>query len=257
MYVTMYLYREYFIAILGGFMSKRNTYTFYVTGKKENDAVVLQAIDDTSYVLFDLPYTPPYEEFLSIKAFQYESRYRPFKDDNHQRKIAIINLFEWLGHEKEEYLEIFAKFLHDYQSFFEYEYIFTVGDAKKAEIKSLYMLMAQYLEKGKIVEDNTLTDVNVLSAYLKEHFPIEDSVANKCAEIFIKNEIDGLPQVTSFMNELVDSVNVKGKKLITEQLFLSHKQIQDTKFYLFYEQDVEAWMLERKHDVYEKLEAIA
>lgn len=226
-------------------MLNRSSFTFYLTGRKDNDAAVIRAIGDHNYIVFDLPYTAPYQEFRSIKEFQYDSRYRPFKDEARKKKIAIINLAEWVGHEEEEYLEIFVKFLHDYRAFFHYDYVFTVGDAKKDEIKKLYILMAQYLYDGKIIEDRTLTDAQVLSGYIKANYPVDDDVADKCADIMTGHCVKSLPQVDMFIQDLVDKTKDARAPKLTEKMLLSSRRIKETVFHTLYEDEVHAWEMKK------------
>ena len=51
-------------------------------------------------------------------------------------KYAAIDLSEWEGHETEEYLEIFMKFIHDYTGYFNFKYIFITGCIEKGHYTS-------------------------------------------------------------------------------------------------------------------------
>lgn len=238
-------------------MSKRSSYTFYLTGKKDNDAEVIRAIGNHNYMLFDFPYTAPYQqEFRAIKDFQDESRYIPFKDSNSKKKFAIINISEWIGHEDEEYLGIFVKFLHDYRSFFNYEYIFTVGEASREDIKDLYMLMAQYLRDGKIIEDYTLSDWKLLSGYIRRTYSVDSHVANRCAEIMTRCGVKGLPQVDLYMQDMIHKITKSGNRKLTEMELLSSKNIENTTFFIVYEDAVKDWKANKefKYNDYEKME---
>ncbi|MCD8022336.1 MAG: hypothetical protein LUF30_04965, partial [Lachnospiraceae bacterium] len=114
-------------------------FTFFISGKKDNDRLALnylKGIDgDCRYLFFKLPYVLPYQRFDGIRRFQYAARYRPFSDSTVRRKTCILDLSEWVEHPGEEYLEIFLKFLHDYHGFFDFEYLITVSDFSKQDVR--------------------------------------------------------------------------------------------------------------------------
>jgi len=91
---------------------REKQFTFYLSGMEDNDTAVMNYIrslkgyEDCPYMFFKLHYVPPYQEFDYIKEFQCKSRFKPFVDAARHRKIAVIDLSEWVGHETEEYLEV-------------------------------------------------------------------------------------------------------------------------------------------------------
>lgn len=139
--------------------AQRNNFTILTTGAADNDTAALRYIQsqevyrEAKCVLYQLQYVPPYETFKGIMDFQDIIKYHPFSDPIQKEAAAVIDLSEWIGHEQEEYLEIFCKFLHDYDlEFYEYAYIFTVGTADRKTAEKLYTLLDRYLEEGEIVE---------------------------------------------------------------------------------------------------------
>lgn len=137
-------------------MSLGEPFTFYVTEQKMNDGMMGRNIDvleggSGPRLMFRASYTPPYEEFSLIRSFQRRSAYRPFRDEAKKEKIAVVYLSEWIGHENEEYLEAFVKFLHDYRAFFHFTYYFVAEEVKEKEARSMYQLLASYLGEGKVV----------------------------------------------------------------------------------------------------------
>lgn len=72
------------------------SFAFYLSGLRGNDTAVqywihsLYAGYDT--MLFKLPYTPPYKDFGSIRAFQIQSRFRPFTDTLQKEKLVVLDL---------------------------------------------------------------------------------------------------------------------------------------------------------------------
>lgn len=140
-------------------MKKLHTYTFLVTEQKLNDLEIKEFVcameeKETPIMIYKFLYTPPYETNSDfIKKFQYRGSYKPFQDDTQKRKIAVINMTEWIGHEQEEKLELFAKFLHDYQSYFDFEYVLVAERADKHTIRDLYEKISEFWGKGYVVED--------------------------------------------------------------------------------------------------------
>ena len=142
-------------------LDKQIFYTFYGLGKAESDRSVIQMMEKREqesgfHRFFHLAYTPPFQPFEGIKQFQKMAAYRPFVDGLWKRKVVAVNLEEWIGHEKENYLEIFLRFLYDYDSFFIFEYIFLTRDVKEQELEPLKKLVKQYLgeEKRKNYEED-------------------------------------------------------------------------------------------------------
>lgn len=129
-------------------------FTFYQTEKRVNDAVISDAIEnleerDLPKMFFRAPYVPPYSESSLVKTFQRRSAYRPFHDEARRQKIAVIYLSEWIGHEKEEHLEKFIKFLYDYHAFFHFTYYFVAERTTKEEARDMYKLLTEYLGEGR------------------------------------------------------------------------------------------------------------
>lgn len=130
-------------------------YTLFINERDETDRGLIRLMKekegkDGTLRMFGCQYTAPYEPFVEILNFQKVSAYRPFKDSLSKKKVIAIDLKEWIGHENEEYLHIFFKFLHDAPLPFAYEYIFTVGGAGYEEAKPLHALMKKYLEEGEV-----------------------------------------------------------------------------------------------------------
>lgn len=140
--------------------AQRNNFTVLITGEADNDTAALRYIQgheayrEAKCVLYQLEYVPPYyETFKGIRDFQELTKYHAFHDPIQKEAAAVIDLSEWIGHEQESYLEIFCKFLHDYDwAFYQYVYIFTVGEADRKTAEKLYALLDRYLEEGEIVE---------------------------------------------------------------------------------------------------------
>lgn len=235
---------------------KENTFTFFLTGKKDNDVAVESYVrkrgyDESKCVHYKLEYTPPYQNFTGITYFERLSQYRPFTDSIKKKAVAIVDLSEWVGHEKEEYLEIFCKFLHDYDwCFYRYEYVFTVGEANREKAKELYELVSEYLCEGRIVEDRTLTDEKSMSAYLLGEYPINKLLATKLSRIFIRNKIKGYTQLSMVMGDLVERMQEGKSNLITEQqIWKSFEKLENSKLAVLFAGDMRKWKDEYSEDL--------
>lgn len=135
-------------------MDKKISYTFYGLGKNESDRNLIQMMEEreqeSSFLrFFHLTYTSPFQPFEGIKQFQKMAAYRPFVDGLRKRKVVAVNLEEWIGHEQESYLDIFLRFLYDFESFFIFEYIFLTRDVQERELEPLKTLVKQYFGEEK------------------------------------------------------------------------------------------------------------
>lgn len=234
---------------------KENTFTFFLTGKKDNDAAVENYVRNHGYdgskcVHYKLGYTPPYQNFTGIECFERLTQYKPFCDSIHKKAVAIIDLSEWIGHETEEYLEIFCKFLHDYDwNFYRYEYVFTVGESNREKAMGLYALVTEYLCEGKVIEDRTLTDEKSMAAYLMDTYPVNEMLAIKLSHIFIKNKIKGYTQLNMVMKDLVERIQYEKSNMLTEQqLWSSFDKLESSKLTIMFNGDVRRWREEYKED---------
>lgn len=230
---------------------KEKTFTFYLTGRKDNDTAVENYVrthgyNDLKCVFFKLEYTPPYKDFRAIADFMAITQYHPFRDPSFKKAAAVIDLSEWIGHENEENLEIFLKFLHDYDwSFYRYEYVFTVGDADKSKIKAIYAVVDEYLCKGHIYEDKTLTDEKSMSVYLYENYPVNRALAERLSYIFVANKINGYAQIHTVMEDFIERADLKRKTVLTErQAGILLGKWETCKLQTLFEKDVMEWKKE-------------
>ena len=184
----------------------KKSFIFMVTGVPDSvqsaRAYIRSCRPDCTVFSYKLSYTPPYQSFNGIRMYQYVTRYRPFQSEPHRRCAMILDLSEWLGHENEEYLRIFFKFLHDESSFYHKEYILTAGEADERAIRSLYLLAAEYLPGGKILQDKTLRDPDALREYLEEHYPLETDAADYLARLYLRHPVSGLDKVRMLTDDL-------------------------------------------------------
>lgn len=181
-------------------MKKTKSFVLMVTGVADNEPTVKRLIGGDDFISYKLQYVPPYADFDGIKAFQIESRYKPFEHSNKAFKYAAIDVSEWVGHEQEEYIQCFFKFLHDYDGFFDFKYIFTIGKLK--DWKSMYLLAGKYLEKGEVICDRTLVDTKYMSAYISDEYKVSSRASSILAELFIEEEINSYAEIETIMNDI-------------------------------------------------------
>lgn len=227
---------------------KERAFTFFLTGMEDNDTAIAryvrnQGYKDVKLVLYKLEYVPPFQNFGGIALFEQMTKYRPFVDSIQKKAVAVIDLSEWIGHEKEEYIEVFCKFLHDYDwSFHRYEYVFTVGAADKEAIRELYNLMAKYLGEDDIVEDRTMSDEKEMAKYLADEFPVDSSLAKQLSHIFVKNEIGGIAQMNTVMENFLTCIPCKkGKRLTEDKVFKAMHKLENSKLGILYKKDIDEW----------------
>lgn len=235
-------------------------FTFILTGMKDNDTVVENYVRSHGFkeakcVQYKLEYTPPYQNFIGVSYFERITQYRPFTDPIQKKAVAIIDLSEWIGHENEEYLEIFCKFLHDYDwSFYQYEYVFTAGDADRMKIKELYGLISEYLCEGNIVEDRTMIDEKSMITYLMSTFPVNKTLATKLSHIFVSNKIRGYVQLNMVMNDFVDRMqSAKGSLLTEKQVKGKFNALENSKLAILFEKDIRKWKEEYTEELYKEV----
>lgn len=228
---------------------RERTFTFFLTGVEDNDAAMLKYLQDkkgykdAKCVLYKLEYIEPYKDCNSIRDFERITRYRPFVDPIRKTAVAAIDLSEWIGHEREEYLEIFFKFLHDYDwSFYKYEYVFTAAGADKSKVRGLYKLASEYLYGGEIEEDRTMVDEKEMSLYLSESYAVDVSLADKLSHIFVRNKLKGYSQLNTIMEDFISKMQCNREEKLTEKkVYESIYEMGDSKIAILFEKDFAEW----------------
>ena len=194
------------------------------TGLDSNDAAIKRFVGDKPYICYRLPYSLPYKEFEGIRQFQLETKYRPFEDGTEAFKYAGIELSEWVGHEDEEYLELFMKYLHDYTGFFDYKYIFVTKCTEQNHIKAIFQLASRYLDVGEVLLDKTFMDEKTLSMYIVKKYRLMSAVTSQLARCFISGAMSGYAELESVMQDIIKRVD-KDKEIDLEDI----RRIANTK----------------------------
>jgi len=152
-------------------MKRKNDFTLFITGVKENDKFVYDFVgDERDVIFFTLEYTQPHQKFLGIQQFQNMMRFQPFVNSTKVDKYIVIELSKWAecNRWEEEHLEIFFKFLHDFgnDSSFDYHYIILAGEKRADDIQGVYYLLSQYLYDGCINEKYVASNILKLQGYI-------------------------------------------------------------------------------------------
>lgn len=210
----------------------KSAFVLLVTGLSGNDSVLKRVVEDKPYICYRLPYTSPYQEFYGIKQFQLEAKYKPFEDSTDSLKYAAIDLSEWEGHEEEEYLDIFMKFVHDYTGYFDFKYIFLTGCTEKEHIKSLSRRLHRYLGEGEVLMDKTFLDEKVMSSYISNRYNVEKTAALRLASCFLSDGIGGYAELELIMRDTKE--RVKNNKQIDMEDVQMLVNTKSSKLYALY-----------------------
>lgn len=223
-------------------MNKTKSFTLLITGVSDNEPTVKRLIGGDDFISYKLQYAPPYANFDGIKEFQIESRYKPFEHSNKAFKYAAIDVSEWVGHEQEEYIECFFKFLHDYDGFFDFKYIFTIGKSK--DWKSIYLLAAKYLEEGEVICDRTFVDAKHMSSFISKEYKVVGRTSSILAELFIEEEISSYAEIETIMNDIR---RYSGREKIDIKDIHSVAQNKHSKIYYMYGSELNKKVLDKEN----------
>lgn len=193
----------------------KNDFVVLLTGAEDSMSLARDYLTRTRKEVpavfpFKLFYSPPYSKFYGLQNFQLQTRYQPFRTSPRKEAVVILDLSEWLGHEQEDYLTYFLKYLQNTESFYEPEFVVTLGSAAKEDVRKMYILVSRYLGTGAEMEDRTLVDWEALSAWLKAAYPLEREAAECLAEVLLRKPIPSLDWVRTITVELMQRVNRKG-----------------------------------------------
>lgn len=176
-------------------------FTMVLTGAKDNDSMVLRYLDgspdrekECRPLLYKLPYTLPDRKFDGIRRLQAKLIFQPFRDSCEKSRRMAVDLSEWIGHEDEEFLLVFMKYLHDINRdptlfFYIREILVTVGEADHRQVRRLYRLCTRFLINGKIREDNLFAQPDRLVDWIRQECPSLDRVtAQVLADMFTRGD---------------------------------------------------------------------
>lgn len=204
---------------------------------------------DCTILSFKLPYTPPYERFKGIREYQYATRYRPFQSQPRRSCVVILDVSEWIHHTEDDYLRLFMKYIHDENGFYSREYLLTVGKADERSIRNLRLLVAEYLGGGQVVYDRTLCDRNALRDYLQKTYPLTENAADWLAQIYLTRPIRSIDMVNAITHEFLACMeNTKIRTVTLRMLTDWLKHRKDTKIHLFYGEEIQRFLEQRKPD---------
>ena len=93
---------------------------------------------NTDKLVYQFEYVLPYERFDGIRALQLAIHRHPEKGPG-----IIIDLSQWVEHEKEEYFTVFMQFLHDFRT--GYDYTFVVPDVDERIAYEMFKAVKTYV----------------------------------------------------------------------------------------------------------------
>lgn len=139
------------------------------------------------YICFKLEYTAPYDEFNGIKKLILRIKDSTGLRDRYKGFVAI-DINEWVGHENEEYFNIFLKYIHDHLS--GKQYIFIVDEKNSCCLDNLIIACMRYLniEIKKILEDkhkiSSIDKIKVIFSEKKIHMKNDalELLVNFCSQ---------------------------------------------------------------------------
>lgn len=138
-----------------------------------------------NHMFFTLPYVPPYEK-LDLGKLQIAER----EENIFSEPITlIINLTEWIGHEKEDYFTISTKFFFDMRS--KWKYIFTINSKDVDAIKAIFILFRSYKMFGTLELDQNWKTPESLKEHLVNDFNWSLDSASLFAKLLHSPNLDG------------------------------------------------------------------
>ena len=238
---------------------KNNDYAIFASDTKDNRTLMFcvfgSSMNEIAEPLhFKLGYVPPYGDFNGIMLFKYACAYRPFRDEPVRSKYIIIDLLEWREHADEEYLEHFFAYLHDYDGYYDFTYVFNLGSNDSMFKKAINMLAALYLGKGKVIENRLCKDDRILAKYIGTVYCICENTSAKLAKMFNESErFKGLTAIDGVVSDLVETAarhDIRLDQAEPRQLSrLLESKCPDCKLLLFFEEDVLRWQHENSESI--------
>ena len=204
---------------------------FLVTEMKDNDKIVKSISEQTyannpgifegddPYAYYKMKYVPPYDSFgelrhliLRIKnstGLRYE-----FKG------IVAIDLFEWLGHENDEYFDVTLKFLYDHRNI--WKYIFTFKDAPAEKLNLMYDRAINFF-RIMIIDKCLFNHMGELKIYLRDSFDKQNvrhdaSAIDMLAGIFSDKDAKNIKSYEKINMIVQDIADNSPDKIISDKI---------------------------------------
>lgn len=233
---------------------KKNDYTIFASDTTDNRTLMFCVFGSgmngiAEPLHFKLRYVLPYSDFNGIMLFRHTCAYRPFRDAPVRARTVVIDLSEWKDHAAEEYLDHFFAYLHDYDGYYDFTYVFDLGTGDMRFANEINMLAALYLGKGEVLENRLGKDGRLLAEYIGTVYGVCENTSAKLAKLFNESErLSGLTAIDSVMSDLVESTKRHDIGLDrTEPRQLSSllkSKCPDCKLLLFFGENVLRWQHE-------------
>ncbi len=166
-----------------------------------------------NHMFYTLPYVPPYEK-LDLGKLQIAER----EENIFSEPITIIiNLSEWLGHEKEDYFIISTKFLFDMRS--KWKYIFTVNSKDVVAIKNIFIALRSYKLFGTLELDENWKTHETLKEHIIKDFNWSSDSASLFAKFLLSSDFDNY-KTDMFIDTVSDEIRAMQncKEISTDKL---------------------------------------
>ncbi len=166
-----------------------------------------------NHMFFTLPYVQPYEK-LDLGKLQIAER----EENIFGEPITIIiNLSEWIGHEKEEYFIISAKFLFDMRS--KWTYIFTVNSNDVNAIKDMFVVLRSYNLFGTLELDENWKTPEALKEHIAKDFNWTPDSASLLTKFLLSSDFDNC-KTDMFIDTVSNEIRAmqKCKEVTTDEL---------------------------------------
>lgn len=168
-----------------------------------------------SPVMFPLRYTPPYENFNSIRRIQLLMQRTAAQE---VQPALIVDVSEWLDHTSEEYFDITLRFLADHPGCHP---MFLTEKTSEKRMKAMSDAIDLYF-RCEITEDRCFDLSSEMRRYLSDSFDISPADAAETAKFLINSDFPcryGL--IERFLSELKSRA---GDGQITGQLLRKLKE---------------------------------
>lgn len=138
-------------------------------------------LGDCNPVYIAMHYTPPYEPFNGLRQFQLQmQQLNPFELRQYQ---PIIDLTEWLHHEREVYFDILVKYLADHTDL--WRCILTVRNASVRDVQPMFLCLRLCMT-GEIQAHAFAEQDHQLEAQLISQYGMTEGDARTMAQIILK-----------------------------------------------------------------------
>lgn len=191
-------------------LKQQNCFTLLVSSGNDIPKNSLsQLTSNTVSLYFRLPYTPPYEQYNGLRKLLLQIRK---KSNSEIPETLVIDLTEWLEHDKDEFFDITVKFLYDHKDI--YNYIFVIRNCDQRKYNALFVKIRTFMP-GNITKDLTFTDEQHLEKYISCSCKIDSKALKLLSAIIMHDSADQLRSYTVIDNLTDELEHTSGNGMIS------------------------------------------